>query len=294
MGLFEVQFHHMFGMMKIVLPVNILCVGLALSVAREKQYKRRTSQAKSACGPFAGMCEQVRGQPTVFYILLFVQAVVWMGNTVWGTYGKLWFTGNVHQGDAEAPENSISRLDYEAGAADFVQAGSFGSVFGLVVCFALMALACTKIPQHFVYAPCIFVGSFVCFMCAFVVGHDRQMAIIMFVLSSLTLTAAGSIPYGIVALWNEAAMKTGKAGSVAMQMAILNCCITVGQQLCTVILSLFEGTGNSVPDSLRLLFMVSCGANAMGGVACLFLGRRGGKANAGPSANSSADDSSES
>ena len=44
--------------------------------------------------------------------------------------------------------------------------------------------------------------------------------------------AALSIPYGLVAVWNQSAEEAGHVGSVAMQMATLNCTITIGQQAC--------------------------------------------------------------
>merc|ERR1712084_177354 len=110
----------------------------------------------------------------------------------------------------------------------------------------------------------------VCFLCAFVVGHSRTLAFTCFVLSNVGLTAAGSIPYGIVAVWNKAAEEAGHVGSVAMQMAILNCCITVGQQLCTMILGGLEGSF-SVNDSLKGLYIISMVANGMGGIGALFL-----------------------
>merc|ERR1712113_850460 len=120
----------------------------------------------------------------------------------------------------------------------------------------------------------MFLGT-VCFMCAFVVGHSHKLAFTCFVLSTVGLTAAGSIPYGIVAVWNKAAEEAGHAGSVAMQMAILNCCITVGQQLCTMILGGLEGSF-SVNDSLKGLYIISMIANALGGIGALFL-TTGGK-----------------
>merc|ERR1711920_336237 len=86
---------------------------------------------------------------------------------------------------------------------------------------------------------------------------------------------AGSIPYGIVAVWNKAAEEAGHMGSVAMQMAILNCCITVGQQLCTMILGGLEDSF-SVNDSLKGLYIISMVANGLGGIGALFL-TTGGK-----------------
>merc|ERR1719433_290292 len=63
----------------------------------------------------------------------------------------------------------------------------------------------------------------------------------------------------------------GKVGSVAMQMAVLNCCITVGQQLCTMILGAFE-TQLDLKAALKYLFVLSMIANGLGAVASLFLG----------------------
>merc|ERR1719433_2368938 len=134
------------------------------------------------------------------------------------------------------------------------------------------------IPSHLIYAPCLLVGGIVCFCCAVVVGHQHALAAICFVLSNVPLTAAGSIPYAIVAVWSNAAVRAGNVGSVAMQMAILNCCITVGQQLCTMILGGLEGS-HSVVAALKGLFIISMVANALGGIAALFLrtGKTSGK-----------------
>merc|ERR1712113_363603 len=129
-------------------------------------------------------------------------------------------------------------------------------------------------------------GAAVCFLCAFVVGHSHTLAFTCFVLSNVGLTAAGSIPYGIVAVWNRAAEEAGHAGSVA----ILNCCITVGQQLCTMILGALEGSF-SVNDSLKGLYIISMVANGLAGIAALFL-TTGGKS-AGKSVSESTTDESE-
>merc|ERR1719264_403014 len=196
--------------------------------------------------------------------------MVWLGNTVWGSYGKVWYTNSVYPGDPEAPPGSFAREVYIAGADAFSTAGQIGSMFNLLLSFAFMGLGFTTLPNNLIYAPCLFGSAAVCFMCAFVVGHSHQLAVLCFVLSNVGLTAAGSIPYGIVAVWNKAAEEAGKAGSVAMQMAILNCCITVGQQLCTMILGGLEGTLEFV-DAIKYLFTISMIANGLAGVAALFL-----------------------
>merc|ERR1712050_274203 len=81
MKLYDVAIHHMLELMCLVLFINVVCVGLALLVAREKQYVRTSEQqSTSVCGPIAGMCGAFKGMPSAFYILLFVQCMVWMGN----------------------------------------------------------------------------------------------------------------------------------------------------------------------------------------------------------------------
>merc|ERR1719189_3398720 len=270
MKLYDVAIHHMLELMSIVMLINIVCVGLALLVAKEKQYKPVGKQNASLCGAITGMSGAFKGMPVAFYILLFVQAMVWLGNTVWGGYGMEWFTLSVYPGDPEAAPGSVARQMYIAGETDFGTAGQLGSIFNLCLSFVFMGLGFTSVPSHLIFAPCIFVGSGVCFLCAFVVGQSRSLAILAFVLSNVCLTAAGSLPYGIVAVWNKAAEQAGKAGSVAMQMAVLNCCITVGQQLCTMVLGGLEGTFEFVV-AIKYLFIVSMMANGLAGVAALFL-----------------------
>merc|ERR1719464_1352582 len=278
MKLYDVAIHHMLELMCLVLFINFVCIGLALSVAREKQYVRTGEQSSSVCGPVAGMCGAFKGMPTAFYTLLFVQCMVWLGNTVWGSYGKVWFTNSVYPGDSEAPPGSLAREVYVAGADAFSTAGQYGSIFNLFLSFVFMGLGYTSLPNNLIYAPCLFVAAAVCFMCAFVVGHSHTLAFTCSVLSTVGMTAAGSIPYGLVAVWNRAAEEAGHAGSVAMQMAILNCCITVGQQLCTMILGGLEGFW-SVNDSLKGLYTISMLANGFGGIGALFLttGKPAGK-----------------
>merc|ERR1719433_1752576 len=276
MKLYDVAIHHMLELMCIVLLINVACVGLALLIAREKPYVRTGEQQSSgACGMVTGMGKAFKGMPIAFYTLIFVQSMVWLGNTFWGSYGKEWFTHSVYPGDAEAEKNSPARLNYIAGADAFASAGQYGSIFNLCLSFGFMGLGYTSIPNNVIYAPCLFLAAAVCFTCAFVVGHSHQLAVTCFILSSVGMTAAGSIPYGIVAVWNKAAEQAGHAGSVAMQMAILNCCITVGQQLCTMILSGLETT-YSLVDAIKFLFVISLVANGLAGISALFLTKGSG------------------
>merc|ERR1719464_1845732 len=153
MKLYDVAIHHMLELMCLVLFINFVCVGLALSVAREKQYVRSGEQSDSICGPVTGMCGAFKGMPTAFYTLIFVQCMVWLGNTVWGTYGKVWFTNSVYPGDSEAAPGTDAHDEYVAGAAAFSTAGQFGSIFNLFLSFAFMGLGYTSLPNNLIYAP---------------------------------------------------------------------------------------------------------------------------------------------
>jgi len=270
--IYDIAIHHMLELMSIIMVINFICVGICLLVAREKRFVPQGKKNKSACGPLAGMCGACVGMPVSFYILLFVQALAWLGNTVWGNYGQEWFTHSVYPGDAEAHEGSAASLAYIAGQNDFGTAGQMGSGLNLALALVFMAvgLYAPRVPPHMMYAPCLFIGTFVCFMCAFVVGQNSSLAIVSFVLSNVCLTAAGCLPYGMVAIWNQQAEEAGKVGSVAMQMAVLNCCITVGQQLTTMILAGLE-TQLVLVTALKYLFVLSMIANGIAAVACLFL-----------------------
>jgi len=270
MKIYDIAIHHMLELMTLVMLLNVACVGAALSVAREKQFVPAEQKKSSVCGPIMGMCSAFQGMPKAFYGLLFVQCMVWLGNTVWGTYGQVWFTTSVYPGDAEAAEGTAEHIAYADGAKAFGSAGQIGSLFNLALSFLIMGIGMTKFPNHLLYGPCILVGAAVCFMSAFVVGHNHTLAVACFVLSNVPLTAAGSIPYGLVAVWNKAAEQAGQVGSVAMQMAILNCCITVGQQLCTMTLGGLEGS-YSVNESLKGLYIISAVAGSLGGLGAMFL-----------------------
>merc|ERR1712190_488769 len=131
-------------------------------------------------------------------------------------------------------------------------------------------ISMTKFPDHLLYALFIWIGAATCLYGAFAVGHSGSWACIVLILSNIENVAAGSIPYGLVAVWNKAAEQAGHAGSVAMQMAILNCTITIGQQLCTMILSGLE-TKYSLVFALKAMLIIGMAANGLAGVGALFL-----------------------
>jgi len=264
---------HMLELTSLVLVINAVGVGIMLMVAREVPFVPKDSKKKGACDPVIGMCDAVKGRPNVFYLLIFVQCCVWLGNSVWGMYGKEYFTKSVYEGNQTAPEGTHGYDEYVAGNKAFADAGMMGSVLNLALGFVFMWLGSTSIPSHFYYAPAILAGAAVCFMSALVVHHNHELAEISFILSQVPLTAAGSIPYGIVAVWNRAEEQmTGKVGSVALQMAILNCCITVGQQVCTMIETGLLASGQSMPEALKNLLLISLVANTIGGICTFFLG----------------------
>merc|ERR1712107_149763 len=175
-----------------------------------------------------------------------------------------------YPGDPKAAEGTVGHDMYVEGADAFSTAGQIGSIFQLPLALLFMGLSLTKIPSHLIYAPCILVGGIVCFCCAVVVGHQHALATICFVLSNVPLTAVGSIPYAIVAVWSNAAVQAGSVGSVAMQMAILNCCITVGQEVCHLLLGGLE-SAQPVHEAVKNLFIISAAANAVAGICAFFL-----------------------
>merc|ERR1712038_1607691 len=99
---------------------------------------KRSGDQSGSSNPLAGMCGACKGMPFAFYTLIFVQCMVWLGNTFWGSYGKEWFTHSVYPGDSEAAPGSIARELYIVGADAFASAGQYGSFFGLFLSFAFM------------------------------------------------------------------------------------------------------------------------------------------------------------
>ena len=75
-----------------------------------------------------------------------------------------------------------------------------------------------------------------------------------------------------------------------MQMAILNCCITVGQQPCTMILDGLE-VSLSLPDALKGMLISSMVANGLGSVGVFFLKTAPGNDGKSVKSTSSSDES---
>merc|ERR1712127_306906 len=98
----------------------------------------------------------------------------------------------------------------------------------------------TTIRPRYLYSPCIFAGAAVSILAAFVVGHNHALSTISLTVSILPETGSFAIPFGLVAILNQRAAREGKHVSTALQMALLNCCVTVGQQICTMTLAGIE------------------------------------------------------
>merc|ERR1719158_1234441 len=128
----------------------------------------------------------------------------------------------------------------------------------------------TTLRPRYVYAPCIYIGAVVSILAAAVVGHSGTFAIICMTASTMPETGSFAIPFGLVATLNKRAQEEGKQVSTALQMALLNCCVTVGQQICTTTLAAIEGK-LSLETALPCIFMVAATAQAIGGTGALFL-----------------------
>merc|ERR1712228_61099 len=84
-----------------------------------------------------------------------------------------------------------------------------GSALQLVLALLIMGISMTKFPDHLLYALFIWIGAATCLYGAFAVGHSGSLACIVLILSNIENVAAGSIPYGLVAVWNKAAEQAG-------------------------------------------------------------------------------------
>mmetsp|Transcript_1517 Transcript_1517/g.1777 ORF Transcript_1517/g.1777 Transcript_1517/m.1777 type:complete len:109 (+) Transcript_1517:145-471(+) len=105
-------------------------------------------------------------------------------------------------------------------------------------------------------------------------------------------TGSFAIPFGLVATLNKRAEEEGKPVSTALQMALLNCCVTVGQQVCTVSLAAIE-TGMSMEAALPLIFLIGGVAHCLGGFGALLLEDRDESDNASSDSSSESESSSE-
>jgi len=215
--------------------------------------------------------QAVKDSPKLLYHLALIQCLVWVGNTAWNLYSEMWFGNSVFDGDETAPDGSPEKLRYADGVKAFSQGGQLKSALQLVAALSIIAvLLKTKIRPRFVYAPCIFIGLLASALAAFVVGHDATLAMICLMISIMPETGSFAIPFGLVATLNERAAREGKQVSTALQMSLLNCCVTVGQQLCTMVLAGMLG-GMDLGKALPLIFVLAGATQAIAGGCTLTL-----------------------
>ncbi|CAK0796037.1 unnamed protein product, partial [Prorocentrum cordatum] len=272
MQIYDVTVEHMFELMLLVCVLNTAAVGIQFLVATETPLAQDPDkEGAGACAPVVDVAKAVRGSPRILYHLAFVQCLVWVGLTSWNLYAGQWFGVSVYGGDETAPQGSPEHDAYARGEAQFAQGGQCKAVLGLVSSLMIiMVLLHTKIPPRLVYAPCIFGGAVVAVLAAFFVQQNGLFALVCMAFSVLPEVGSFAIPFGLIAVLNKRAEQEGKQVSTALQMALLNCCITVGQQVCTTILACVEGQ-MSLAQALPVTFMVAAAAQAVGGMSALFL-----------------------
>jgi len=267
-----VPVEHMFELTLGICLLNTFCIGIQFMVARETPLVRDPDAPKqSKCAPVMNVIEAVKSSPGVLYHLAAVQCLVWIGNTAWNTYGELWFTHSVFVGRAKSPSGSPERIAYHNGVRAFSHGGQSRSCLqlmsALVIIFVLIS---TTLRPRLVYAPCIYIGAAASLLAAFAVGHMSMFAIVCFTLSVMPEVGSFAIPFGLVATLNKKAEREGKSVSTALQMSLLNCCVTVGQQICTLSLSAIMGN-YTMEMALPIIFMIAGGAQMVAGTGALFL-----------------------
>jgi len=270
MQVYKVPVEHMMELMLGICLLNTFCVGVQFLVAKETPLEKDLSQGRrSACAPLTDVSKAVKDSPRLLYHLAFVQCLVWVGNTAWNLYSGQWFENSVYLGDEKGtPEQ---RLAYEEGQAAFAFGGQCKAVLQLISTLTIIGLLLnTTIRPRLLYAPCIFIGAVVSLLAAFAVHHSGAFAEICLAVSVMPETGSFAIPFGLVAILNKRAAEEGKQVSTALQMALLNCCVTVGQQICTLALAIFQGT-MSFQQSLPCIFILAAVAQIVAGGSTLFL-----------------------
>eukprot|EP00439_Symbiodinium_sp_Y106_P072766 s625_g13.t1 len=271
MQIYDVPVEHMFTLVLMICGLNTLCIAIQFSVAKEVPLKKVEGEKGGCCAPVLNILSSIRGMPSLLYHLAFVQCLVWIGNTAWQYYSEQWFAISVYQGDQHAPAGSEAKLNYGRGVQAFSEGGQMRSGFQLLAALGIIALLLgTRLRPRLMYAPCIYVGAVVSFLAGYVVGHNVTFAILVFVTSIMPETGSFAIPFGLVATLNKRAEQEGKQVSTALQMALLNCCVTVGQQVCHMVLAIIE-QHLPLTAALPCVFLFAGVAYTLGGSSALCL-----------------------
>merc|ERR1712154_625669 len=265
---------YMGELMGIIFILNTCLVVMQYLIAKETPITKEESAPsdKSVCGPLSGLGDAMSNP--VMKHLAFIQSMVWVGLMCWAAYGGQWFANSVFEGDANAPKGSEKEENYAAGMQEFAFGGQVKSIVSLFFTLLVMFVTSnTNIRPRLIYAPTIFVGATASFLAALFVGHHANFAVICMTMAEITMVGCFSVPYGLVAAMNEKASREGRTVSTALQMALLNCCVTVGQQVCTMILALVESYVE-LDKALLIGFAVAGVALTTSGIATLFLNDR--------------------
>mmetsp|Transcript_17478 Transcript_17478/g.55012 ORF Transcript_17478/g.55012 Transcript_17478/m.55012 type:complete len:302 (+) Transcript_17478:1-906(+) len=290
MGIWRVPAEHMLELMLMICALNTLCIGVQFMIAKEERLSHADASSGGCCSAITTILRSVRGMPRLLYHLALVQCLVWIGNTAWTYYGVQWFANSVYEGDQHAPENSPEWNAYGDGVSAFSLGGQLRSGLQLLSALTIIALLLlTSLRPRLVYAPCIFVGAAASLLAAFAVGHSGAFAMICLVISILPETGSFAIPFGLVATLNRRAEEEGKQVSTALQMALLNCCVTVGQEICHLALSVIEHR-MELKAALPCVFILAGVAHSLGGASTLCLDDS--PATTGQDANRKEDDAS--
>mmetsp|Transcript_85405 Transcript_85405/g.249993 ORF Transcript_85405/g.249993 Transcript_85405/m.249993 type:complete len:475 (-) Transcript_85405:465-1889(-) len=266
---------HMLELMLYICGFNTLCVGIQFLVAKETPHTRDPqAPAATCCSPLAEVAESVKGMPGLLYHLAAVQCLVWIGNTAWNLYGGQWMAYSVYGGVQRAEPGTPERTAYEAGKLAFSLGGQCKALLQLVSALVIIAILLkTPVRPRLVYAPCLFVGALFDFLAAFAVGSSGIFAMVCLAVSVMPETGSFAIPFGLVATLNKRAEEEGKHVSTALQMALINCCVTVGQQICTLTLACIQGK-MTLATSLPCILAFAGVTHGLGGFTALFLDDR--------------------
>jgi len=273
---------HTLELMLMICALNTLCIAVQFMIAKEVPLVRPAGAPKEACcSAVTTVVRSVRGMPRLLYHLALVQCLVWIGNTAWTYYGAQWFANSVYEGDQKGDVEE--RAHYKEGMKAFSTGGQARSGLQLLSALAIIAiLLLTKLRPRMVYAPCIFIGAVVSLMAAFAVGHSGAFAIACWTVSIMPETGSFAIPFGLVATLNKRAEEEGKQVSTALQMALLNCCVTVGQEVCHLALSLIEHS-MELKAALPCVFILAGVAFSLSGTSALCLDDNPGTSSKGAS-----------
>jgi len=225
-------------------------------VAKETPLQKTADASTSACAPLRDVAEAASTSPKLLYQLAAVHCFVWFALTVWNNFGLQFFTLTVYGGDGHADATGEEKKAFAAGQLAFSYGLQGKALLALLSSFLCTFLATLKsIPPRVVYAVFLTIGAVVSLAAAFLVQQNGTMAAVCLVVSCLPEVASFAVPFGLVAMLNQQAVKKGKPDKTGLQMALLNSCITVGQELCIMTKVILE-VNMSTQQALTPMFAI--------------------------------------